>query len=607
MLQVSTSKTTSSTSSSDHLDISSASTEKLRKRVEKSMLSLSQELLAAIMDLKLHLKKEIFTVSNDGAPLAYTLYVPKAQKPGACLVFLGGLEKSVACHILCEKYNVLVINVIGRTEADQALVTSKEVTWSDIRTVVRLAKFNFPTLFHILGGHGVGASMALNYATWKGREPVAAYMFISPVLDLFNSSDADKQFIVNNVDRHLSMNLAGAPVATRTSSGGFWGGGGGGASVGSGGDDLGLGGGDTLTRSYWAACFPTNIIEQLRQIDVPTGMWIGNQDEVTNAARLVAAVDRLQAPLSKVEIIHGATHLGALMTAAFYVGPWIDRFVQMLIPTPLRLDHPKWDDFKQVQILGRGAYGKVYLVQHVATGKYLAMKTLRKTDIFSVGEREIQYVVNERNLLRDVNCRWVVSFVGSFQTETLLCILMEYIVGGELFTYLRLESRFEEERAKFYAAQVVLFFEHLHEREIVYRDLKPENILLDSMGNIKVTDMGFSKLLKDGQKTTSFCGTIDYLAPEVLEKKEYGISCDYWALGVLIYEMLSGYPPFTAPNKNTIIRRILFAEAEFEDFVSTHAQDLILRVKLTPRPASFLNEISLTVPLSLSLSFSNSC
>jgi len=152
---------------------------------------------------------------------------------------------------------------------------------------------------------------------------------------------------------------------------------------------------------------------------------------------------------------------------------------------------------------------------------------------------------------------------------------LDYINGGELFYHLKKEGRFPENRVKFYAAEIVCAMAHLHSLQIVYRDLKPENILIDMEGHICITDFGLSKEINPEEGTHTFCGTPEYLAPEVLKGQGHGTAVDWWSLGTLIYEMLTGLPPFYSQNINIMYQKILNGELRFPPYVSQDAQALL--------------------------------
>ena len=178
--------------------------------------------------------------------------------------------------------------------------------------------------------------------------------------------------------------------------------------------------------------------------------------------------------------------------------------------------------------------------QHNADKGHYALKILKKSEVIYL--KQVDHVKTEKKILEELNHPFIVNLFGAFQDDKNLYLLLEYVIGGEFFSHLRKAGRFPNDTAKFYAAQITLVFEHLHSMMILYRDLKPENLLLDSDGNCKVTDFGFAKKVE--YRTWTLCGTPEYLAPEIILSKGHGKAVDWWASGILMYEMLAGYPPF---------------------------------------------------------------
>ncbi|KAJ2681636.1 cAMP-dependent protein kinase catalytic subunit, partial [Coemansia spiralis] len=232
--------------------------------------------------------------------------------------------------------------------------------------------------------------------------------------------------------------------------------------------------------------------------------------------------------------------------------------------------HVQLDEFEVFRTVGTGSFGRVRLVKHRATGKYYAMKVLRKSHV--VKAKQVEHVNSERRILAECDCPFIVNMLGTCQDRANLYMLMEYVVGGELFTYLRRYHRFPAPVAKFYAAEVLLALEYMHDRNIIWRDTKPENILLDSRGHVKLTDMGFAKKIVD--RTWTLCGTPDYLAPEVIQAKGYGRSVDWWALGILIFEMIAGYPPFYDEDHYRLYEKILAGRIQWPAQFDPIARDL---------------------------------
>jgi len=238
------------------------------------------------------------------------------------------------------------------------------------------------------------------------------------------------------------------------------------------------------------------------------------------------------------------------------------------------------EDFKILKVLGRGTYGKVMLVQHKEEGTLFALKTLRKKKVIKTSQ--IEHTKAERRILEKMEHPFIVSLRFAFQTKIKLYMVFDFIAGGELFQHLKNVEYFDENRARFYAAEILLALEFLHKKHIIYRDLKPENILLDPEGHIKITDFGLAKQLGDGTgvgRTNTFCGTDEYLAPEIIVNEPYNESVDIWALGILIYEMLTGWAPWTDNNRKHLFDKIVNAPLELSHpNLSHNAKDLLKKM-----------------------------
>lgn len=234
------------------------------------------------------------------------------------------------------------------------------------------------------------------------------------------------------------------------------------------------------------------------------------------------------------------------------------------------------NDFEMGRILGTGSFGRVALAKHKPTNTVVAIKSLLKSHI--IKNQQVSHVQSEREVLAAIDHPFVVRMHANFQDEHCCRFVMEYIAGGEFFSHLRSRGQLPEDAARFYAAQVLLVFEYLHSKDIIYRDLKPENMLLDSEGYLKLADFGFAKVLPGGKRTYTLCGTCDYLAPEVILSKGHGRAVDWWELGILMYEMLAGYPPFCDTDAMGTYQRILKGVVTFPFHVSPAAKDLIRKL-----------------------------
>ncbi|XP_066104133.1 ribosomal protein S6 kinase alpha-2 isoform X4 [Saccopteryx bilineata] len=232
--------------------------------------------------------------------------------------------------------------------------------------------------------------------------------------------------------------------------------------------------------------------------------------------------------------------------------------------------------FELLKVLGQGSYGKVFLVRKVKgpdAGQLYAMKVLKKATL-KVRDRVRSKM--ERDILAEVNHPFIVKLHYAFQTEGKLYLILDFLRGGDLFTRLSKEVMFTEEDVKFYLAELALALDHLHSLGIIYRDLKPENILLDEEGHIKITDFGLSKEAIDHDKRAySFCGTVEYMAPEVVNRRGHTQSADWWSFGVLMFEMLTGSLPFQGKDRKETMALILKAKLGMPQFLSAEAQSLL--------------------------------
>jgi ribosomal protein S6 kinase beta len=199
-------------------------------------------------------------------------------------------------------------------------------------------------------------------------------------------------------------------------------------------------------------------------------------------------------------------------------------------------------------------YIQVFLVRKKATRKLYAMKVLRKATL-TIHTKTKEHTKNERSILELVQHPFIVKLWFAFQTSTKLYLILGYAQGGELFSHLASERMFSEDVAAFYIGEILLALDHLHSLGIIYRDLKPENVLLNSDGHILLTDFGLSKV---ALSTKTICGTVEFTAPEVLSgQSNYGNGVDHWSLGIMLFDMLTGSPPFSGNNRKQVVESIL--------------------------------------------------
>jgi tRNA A-37 threonylcarbamoyl transferase component Bud32 len=236
---------------------------------------------------------------------------------------------------------------------------------------------------------------------------------------------------------------------------------------------------------------------------------------------------------------------------------------------------PTIDDYLVLSVLGKGSFGTVQLVRSKLDRQLYAMKMLDKRVLQETDQ--VGQTLTERDVLFKLQHPFCVAAHATFQTPDMIVMVLDYIPGGELFGRLKEEGNFNESRARLYAAELALALGHLHAHGFVYRDLKPENILVDRQGHLKITDFGLVKpQMTDANATTNtFCGTPEYIAPEILQQQPYTKSVDWWSFGIVLYEMLAGIPPFYDENTNRMYRRIIQEAIKYPADFPPKARDLV--------------------------------
>jgi len=244
------------------------------------------------------------------------------------------------------------------------------------------------------------------------------------------------------------------------------------------------------------------------------------------------------------------------------------------ITIPDSLPKVSLEDFDLLKVLGKGGFGKVMLVRKKGTTDIYAMKVLKKEAV--IRRNQVAHTKTETHILKQIRHPFLTRMFFAFQSEGKLYMVLNYLPGGELFYRLKREGRFSPERVKLYTAEIALGLGHLHSLDIIYRDLKPENILLDEVGHVCLTDFGLSKeMVTTSNAARTFCGTPEYLAPEILQGVGHGKAVDWWSLGTLVFEMLTGLPPFYSRNINTMYEKILKAELRCPTYLQNDVKSLI--------------------------------
>lgn len=233
------------------------------------------------------------------------------------------------------------------------------------------------------------------------------------------------------------------------------------------------------------------------------------------------------------------------------------------------------NQFTFIKVIGKGTFGKVILAKNKEDGELYALKCVKKDYI--IRTKNLENLKNEKKLLEKVNCPFIIRLHFTFQNKEKIFFAFSYCNGGELFFHLSKNRRFKEEHVKIYAAEIYIALKYLHEKNIIYRDLKPENIILDKNGHIKLIDFGLAKGgVSPNNLTASICGTNEYIPPEVIMGAKYCYNFDWWGFGVIIYELLYGYPPFVDQSKSSLFKKIKETEPNYEaQKISDEAKDLM--------------------------------
>jgi len=277
---------------------------------------------------------------------------------------------------------------------------------------------------------------------------------------------------------------------------------------------------------------------------------------ITNKT-IVQAISSEKSPRIMLQSENGAIFLAAESMTSIV-------FWTQLIKATVSQNHTlSMNDFNIISVLGRGYYGKVMLVEHKSTTSIYALKTVHKSRM--INEKKVDNVIAERNILLIVDHPFIVSLKFAFQTESKLYLGLEYVPGGELFHLVQNNIRIPQLQIRFYIAEVAVAIQYLHSLKVLYRDLKLENVLICEDGHIKLTDFGLSKWLGStpDYTTRTFCGTNEYLAPEVIMGANYGFEIDWWALGIFTFEFAFGKTPFHDANEKKIYQNILKKDPKF--------------------------------------------
>lgn len=248
------------------------------------------------------------------------------------------------------------------------------------------------------------------------------------------------------------------------------------------------------------------------------------------------------------------------------------------------------NNYEKIRTLGSGSFGRVMLAKNVSSNQYFAIKLLDREKIVQM--KQIDHTMNEKKILQSIDFPFLVNLVDCLKDNAYIYFVLPFCGGGEMFTHLRKVEKFNEDTARFYAAQVLLGLEYLHYLDLVFRDLKPENIVFDCDGYLRITDFGFCKMVRG--RTWTLCGTPEYIAPEIILSRGYGKSVDWWSFGVLIYEMNAGYPPFYSSDHMKLYEKIVSGKYKYASHFSFELKEVIknlLQVDLTRRYGNLKNGV----------------
>jgi p70 ribosomal S6 kinase len=230
------------------------------------------------------------------------------------------------------------------------------------------------------------------------------------------------------------------------------------------------------------------------------------------------------------------------------------------------------EDFEVMKVVGQGAFGKVFQVRKKGGSEVYAMKVMRKDKIMEKNHAE--YMKAERDILTKIDHPFIVQLRYSFQTKYRLYLVLDFMNGGHLFFQLYHQGLFREDLARVYAAEIVSAVSHLHMNGIMHRDLKPENILLDADGHVLLTDFGLAKEFEENKRSNSLCGTVEYMAPEIVLGKGHDKAADWWSVGILLFEMLTGKPPFVG-KRDKIQQKIIKDKLKLPAYLTSEAHSLL--------------------------------
>lgn len=517
------------------------------------------------IDRGIYMNKSLCDRRFNLADVVYDIMEPKTlpYRPDGVLIFLAPRCFSNFLPHLVDKYRMFILRMdpYAFTKEGKLLIGCKHAHHL-VNDAIALARSNFPASPIFLGGTGYGASIIINHESYADSETINGYIIIAPTADPDSPENVDLEVHVTGqylehpaVQVYFSQGQGSPNAAEKEIL-----------------KKLSI---NLHDEEIKRINMPGNLTRSIRKMAAPKLVIIPEDYNIVDGKRVEKLLaPYLLPPFQKVEVPKGNVHQ-VLMECGETVGSWLSQLISSISPSRnFRLFRPKFEDFESINMIGKGAFSTVWLVRHKKSHRFLAMKILNRKKVAECKhEKQLQ---RESELLQECgSCPFVVSFIGAFDSRSTKIILMEFIVGGELFRRIREVTRMSPNEARFYMAEMCVVLEYLHGKNIVYRDLKPENIMIDAMGHIRLVDFGFAKKIPNPDMKSSFCGSPFYIAPEMLSSNYYGNSVDIWALGVLLYELLVGNPPFGGKTAHEVYRSILFGKLEIPSYIDEDSRDLI--------------------------------
>ncbi|KJE91718.1 AGC protein kinase, variant [Capsaspora owczarzaki ATCC 30864] len=501
---------------------------------------------------------------------------------GQIVMVMGKPWLQVLAHQLASRHNIacyiLDVRGIGNAGGKRGDPESKEHVWSDVRTMLRYVKNKDHSVPCFLLGWQRHGSLVLNYNQWKDKETPDALIFVASGFNL--SSGLFREGAVDTLKgdvNYLDLVLSRISGGLFRSHGKTW-------RMRKATAELLKDTFDpTLVTSVSAAFMGAYNIESIGDaigsIDRPFCYIVGADDQVLAADKITElmsnAADKVHSSRRFIKAIPDSNHVNVLVKCSQDIATFVSSISETLsVPTkPPAIINPTLVDFEVFRVIGRGAFAEVLLSRHIPSNTFYAIKAMSKHKLLKLGH--VEHVREEKAVLEKINHPFLVNMVATLQDSDRIFMVLEYAIGGELFTLLKLSHRFSQPMATFYIAEIVLALGYLHSLDIVYRDLKPENVLLDGRGHIKLADMGFARTLRKGERRMSFIGTPQYLAPEIIQGFGHDMSVDWWTLGVFAFELVTGHVPFKRRTVNELYNLILHSNVVYPQDMQTKCPEVV--------------------------------